>query len=374
MALILCSNSQVISKDLGLAKVIDEKINKVIASITELSETLISSKKRDLLQENLWSDLNKLILDPLRKYINEKKRIFFTLDSSLNALPLNKLKLTNSENYLFEEKEIVLLTKGRDLIEIYKHQSKRNNNKSLVIANPNFKEIKDRKKIAYYIKNISKSIFREIRFKKRIWDDLPFSNEEGFNIAKILNADLLIGEAATKTNLKKFISPKILHIASHSFYEDEVNEKDILLKSGIVLANSNDEKKPKENNNILTALEITKMDLRFTEMVVVSSCKSGIGKDVFGENILGIKSAITVSGAKSNILTLWEIDDAATSVFMKCFYERLKLGDSRAEALFKTQKDFKTKKVQSKNGRDWSDIFYWGAFQLSGDWRSINFD
>ena len=93
--------------------------------------------------------------------------------------------------------------------------------------------------------------------------------------AKILNADLLIGEAATKTNLKKFISPKILHIASHSFYEDEVNEKDILLKSGIVLANSNDEKKPKENNNILTALEITKMDLRFTEMVVVSSCKSG---------------------------------------------------------------------------------------------------
>tara|TARA_B100000941_G_C28103955_1_gene349828 strand:+ start:67 stop:387 length:321 start_codon:yes stop_codon:yes gene_type:complete len=69
--------------------------------------------------------------------------------------------------------------------------------------------------------------------------------------------------------------PQILHIASHSFYEDEVNEKDILLKSGIVLANSNDEKKPKENNNILTALEITKMDLRFTEMVVVSSCKSG---------------------------------------------------------------------------------------------------
>ena len=73
-------------------------------------------------------------------------------------------------------------------------------------------------------------------------------------------------------------------------------------------------------------------------------------------------------------MSIWEIDDAATAAFMESFYQRLKEGKSRNESLSQTQKDFKEKKIQSQNECDWSDVFYWGAFQLSGDWRSIKFD
>ena len=105
------------------------------------------------------------------------------------------------------------------------------------------------------------------------------------------------------------------------------------------------------------------MDLRFTEMIVVSSCKSEIGKDVFGKKIQGIKNAITVSGAKSNILILGEIDDAAKSVFMRCFDERLKLVASRTEVQLKLKQTLSLKKFKVRTA-EIGQIFFIGLLSI----------
>ena len=68
------------------------------------------------------------------------------------------------------------------------------------------------------------------------------------------------------------------------------------------------------------------------------------------------------------MLSLWEVDDRATAEFMERFYKRLKNGEGRADALAKTQKEFRNHPIKA-----WRHPNVWAAFQLSGDWRPIDF-
>ena len=101
-------------------------------------------------------------------------------------------------------------------------------------------------------------------------------------------------------------------------------------------------------------------------MVVVSGCESGKGDIQAGEGVYGLKRAIAVAGARSSLLSLWKVDDAATAAFMQSFYQRLKAGVGRADALAATQKEFRNYKIPG-----WRHPYVWAAFQLSGDWRPI---
>ncbi len=101
-------------------------------------------------------------------------------------------------------------------------------------------------------------------------------------------------------------------------------------------------------------------------MVVVSGCDSGKGDIKSGEGVYGLKRAIAVAGARSSLLSLWKVDDAATAAFMESFYQNLKDGQGRADALAATQKEFR----ESENLL-WNDPYVWAAFQLSGDWTPI---
>ena len=142
--------------------------------------------------------------------------------------------------------------------------------------------------------------------------------------------------------------------------------KEPLLRSGIVLAGANQTYSLNDDDGYLTSLEVSKLDWSATEMVVISGCQSGQGVIKYGESIYGLKRAIAIAGARSSLLSLWKVDDEATYFFMKSFYENLKKGIGRAEALSRTQKEFRL----SKN-KLWRKPFVWAAFQLSGDWRPI---
>ena len=86
-----------------------------------------------------------------------------------------------------------------------------------------------------------------------------------------------------------------------------------------------------------------------------------------------MKRSIEVAGADSSLLSLWNVRDDSTAMFMTSFYERLKKGESKSDALYNTQKDFRYGKIKSKNPElyDWSKPYYWAPFQLSGNWKAI---
>lgn len=152
------------------------------------------------------------------------------------------------------------------------------------------------------------------------------------------------------------------------------------LLSGIALAGANRPAKPGEDDGILTALEISELDLSGVELAVLSACQTGLGETAGGEGVLGLQRAFQVAGAKSVLASLWEIPDLATSLLMQRFYENLwdkKMGKAQAlsEAQLWMLKEGPSRgldlaepgqpALQSKRLLPKS----WAAFVLSGDWR-----
>ena len=185
---------------------------------------------------------------------------------------------------------------------------------------------------------------------------------------------MITGNKATSERIQDINSPLVLHIASHSYFDSEQDKEHPLIKSGVVLAGANISRKNSIDDGLLTSLEFSKMDLEGTELVVISGCDSGKGVIKNGDNLYGLRRSITVAGAKSSILTLWPVNDSATAAFMSQFYLYLDSGLERYDALTLTQKDFRNGVIKSNDGDIWDEIYYWGAFQLSGNEGKINFD
>jgi CHAT domain-containing protein len=120
------------------------------------------------------------------------------------------------------------------------------------------------------------------------------------------------------------------------------------------------------DDGYLTAAEATAMDLEGTELVTLSACETGLGGVQSGEGVYGLQRSLAVAGARSTLLSLWKVDDGMTVAFMDRYYNRLKAGEGRADALRNTQNDFRNNK-----NSNYHDIRVWGAFQLSGDWRAL---
>ena len=140
------------------------------------------------------------------------------------------------------------------------------------------------------------------------------------------------------------------------------------------MAGANNSNSKSNDDGYLTALEFINMNLQGTELVVISACESGIGDLRFNEGLNGLRRAISVSGAKSSLLSLWKVDDDATTEFMIDFYKNLKEGMYKNKALSLTQKKFRDGIIKSEFGDEWTNIFYWGAFQISGDMSPIEFE
>ena len=94
-----------------------------------------------------------------------------------------------------------------------------------------------------------------------------------------------------------------------------------------------------------------------------------------GNGVLGLRRALSVAGARSTLLSLWAVDDFATRAFMNSFYQKLKAGNNLRDSLIMTQQDFRNGVIKSDDPYiDWSEDFYWGAFQLSGNSNATLFN
>jgi CHAT domain-containing protein/Tfp pilus assembly protein PilF len=153
------------------------------------------------------------------------------------------------------------------------------------------------------------------------------------------------------------------------------------LLSGLALAGANRVPVPGEDDGVLTATEVEQIDLRATELVVLSSCETGLGKVAGGEGVLGLQRAFQVSGAGAVIASLWHVDDAVTRQLMEKFYDNLwqhkmPKGEALRQAqLYVLREGPNRGIVQLKNAEKLpqqqrrSPPYYWAAFVLSGDWR-----
>lgn len=166
----------------------------------------------------------------------------------------------------------------------------------------------------------------------------------------------------------------IIHIATHGFYLTPLEAtrkrlvttpetaKDPLSRSGLFMAGAKEKwilgSDPSgRENGILTANEISSLDLSNADMVILSACQTGIG-DIGQDGIYGLQRAFKMAGAKSMIVSLWKISDEATAFMMKNFYQnRYILHMSKHEA-------FQAAQRAMRNTEKWKSPRYWSAFVL----------
>jgi CHAT domain-containing protein len=184
---------------------------------------------------------------------------------------------------------------------------------------------------------------------------LPFSEKEVDKISKSFRPQertIFKRKEATELTLKN-VRPddfRIIHFAAHGLIDDRNP-----VRSSIVL--SLDPDSPEDG--FLQAREI--FDLRLNaDLIVLSSCRSAGGRLVRGEGIEGLNRSFFYAGASAVLMSLWAVNDEATSLLMERFYLYLKTGDSIAGALQKAKMDL-------IGASDFSHPYYWAGFIVSGN-------
>ena len=178
-------------------------------------------------------------------------------------------------------------------------------------------------------------------------------------IASTLNTSLLTGRLATKAEvMKRMSSVGLIHIAAHG------NK----LTGEIALSPNPGwtSKFPQRKDFILKMFDVQAANLR-ASLVVLSCCNSGRGRILKGEGVVGIARAFLAAGARSVLVALWAIDDEATMVFMKSFYQRLKEGKTASAAVHQSMKSL-------RESVKFSEMRYWTPSQLMGDDVKIEFE
>jgi CHAT domain-containing protein/tetratricopeptide (TPR) repeat protein len=158
--------------------------------------------------------------------------------------------------------------------------------------------------------------------------------------------------ALLRTDLSQF---RILHFATHGLLNSQHPEL-----SGVALSLVDEQGRPQDG--FLRLHDIYNLKLG-ADLVVLSACKTGLGKEIKGEGLVGLTRGFLYAGSPRVVASLWKVDDRATAELMKLFYQQMLSGGLRpAAALRMAQIDLWRQKR-------WAAPYYWAAFTLQGEWK-----
>jgi CHAT domain-containing protein len=182
-----------------------------------------------------------------------------------------------------------------------------------------------------------------------------------------------VGSLAREAEYKRLASgQQFLHIATHGSYLPRRctvqggPRESPLVRSGLAFAGANERERwvDRPEDGILTAEEVSTLDLTSAVCVVLSACETGVGDVVDGEGVIGLRRAFQIAGARSLVTTLWKVGDATTRAWMREFYR----------GVFERREDpARAAHVASKTMYHWEKdagrqdaVSTWGAFVVSG--------
>lgn len=332
--------------------------------------------------ENVYSfskeggtNLYDLIWKPIDDKISHCKRVYISSTGLLHRISLYAVAISEDE-YLIDAYELISINSAIDIIDFKDTPSSELENITLMGG------------IDYDTDNSDKIV----------WEYLPGSKIEVEAIKKTLKKknktiNYQTAELATETYFKE-ISQKsdVFHIATHGFFfpdpkkvwtmfetddtpSDEVEfrgqsqivgvtsfteNKNPLMRSGLVFAGVHElwsgHKSIKEDDGVLTALEVSQLNLTNTKLAILSACETGLGEIDGNEGVYGLKRTFKIAGVQNIILSLWQVPDKETMEFMLLFYEEL-YKDSETTVL----EAFET---TQKKMRQLYDPYFWAAFVL----------
>lgn len=365
--------------DLGLAGPIDndlalfrgEQIGEVDGWRTERGLSGAYTKPRAFASTAAGGRLRRAIFDPLMDALGERSRLLLVTDGMLSWLPFEALPTVDG-TYLIDRYAISHLASGRDLLRFGLIHDV-TPSEPLVVAAPDFD--------AGLLRSSARSsdAARPDRFTA-----LDGTREEGVRVAALLGVEPVLGRDATAERVRTCVSPVILHLATHGFFQPEFwsvdgmpageedgeecdrlarpGPTDPMLRSGLAFAGANRwraraavEGSPRDG--ILFAADVLDMNLLGTRLVVLSACESGVGLVERGVGVHGLRRAFALAGAETLIMTVWKVGDEPARLLMERFYERVLAGDARVDALRAAQR---TVRERYPRPADWAGFICYG--------------
>ena len=333
--------------------------------------------------ETEWHDagtaLSKLVLSPVAAQLGTR-RLLIVADGALQYVPFAALPLQAAP--LVVKHEIVVLPSASTLavLRAEKGERKAAAKQLAVLADPVF-EAQDERVQTLNVKLEKKDekpaetsdgarglLLKKVAMETGVVADaklsiprLPYTRQEAeailalvpeaqrqasfdFNASRAALADETLGQA------------RVVHVATHGFLNSLNPEL-----SGLVLSLVNEQ--GAAQNGYLLAPELYNLKLDATELVVLSACQTGLGKEVRGEGLIGLTRGLMYAGAPRVVVSLWSVSDRATAELMKVFYQGMFEHKLRPAAALRAAQ------VALAKDKRWQAPYYWAAFTLQGEWR-----
>jgi CHAT domain-containing protein len=362
---------------LGAAAPIDAAVDAVLAA---LQAPVRTAATRTALQH-----LDALLIAPMRDQLSGVSHLILAPDGKLNLVPFEAL-IDAQGHYELERYLVSYLSSGRDLLRLAAHRTSRS--PAVIVAGPDYGPLP------------SHPVPGTVAFLP-----LPGARAEAADLGRYFSIPPVTDKQATKEALAALVGPTILHVATHGFYARDPGTTpapgsrgpsappltasapraprgiyvDIdggmsslsppptssdptegLDRSGLAMAGAN-----QGAGGIVTAREIAGFDWWGTQLVVLSACQTGVGAVPSGDGVYGMRRALVLAGAESQVVSLWNVSDSSARVLMRDYYDELARGTGRAEAL-------RSAKLHMLHEPRYAHPYYWAAFIPAGNWRPLD--
>ena len=344
-------------------------------SQSQAGEPLAARRERiaeaDLQLRNAIAELSRMVLGPVSSELRAE-RLVIVADGALQYVPFAALSAANQQRPLILDHEIVSLPSASALA--IQRQGLRNRkpapNAVAVIADPVFSSSDQRLGVrskTHATKQVQRNGYANTRIIEHLTDNsglaiprLRFTRQE---------ADQILAEAPRGKNLRavdfkanraiatgnELSNYRYVHFATHGYIDSK--RPDL---SAIVLSLVDEDGKPEDG--FLRAHEIYNLDLP-AELVVLSACETGLGREIKGEGLVGLTRGFMYAGARRVVVSLWNVNDKGTAELMARFYRGIfREKKTPAAALRSAQ-------IEMSQQRQWQSPYYWSAFVLQGEWK-----
>ncbi len=329
----------------------------------------------------------KLLWQPLEKELAEIKTIYYSPSGLLHRLNLNAISL-DEKRTVGNKYNLVQVNSTRELVlptiiekksgEALLFGGIQYNMDTTAIASVDndFEKTTTRGSLNF---SQSDSTLRGDNWSYLDWTEVEVSAIESILEENGIPTNSQVGHQATEEAFKSINqpSPRILHIATHGFFFPDPKQRNSssetgdpifkisdhpMIRSGLIMAGANHAWetgkpfKPNMEDGILTAYEISQMDLSNTELVVLSACDTGLGDIEGNEGVYGLQRAFKIAGAKYLIMSLWQVPDYQTQQLMTVFYNNMLTNKMEIPDAFRS--------AQQEMQKKYEDPFLWAGFVL----------
>jgi CHAT domain-containing protein len=364
-AFVLDSAGKLEWSDVGLAAPIDSSVRDLLNAANDWSVSLRNHEKpaaqsSELTARDALADLSKNVWGPLKRLVDVEqnvRRLRIAPDASLNLVPFEAL---SDGRDLIERFAITYVPAGRDLTT--EQSSVPSPGRPVVVLSPGASAATGR------VHEGSGSGFRAGGLAH-----LAAASDEAIDFRRIVpRAELYAAANATESRVKRLHGPSLLHIVGHGIVRGNQGcqgptcfsvgsdpSARAMALSTIVLEEAYGRGKGSSEDGFLTAVELQNVDLRGTEMLVLSQCQMANGLASVGEGVYGMRRAAGIAGARTFVAPLWNVEDGTQRTLMARFYAGLAAGQTRADAL-------RQAKLFLRRSPSTSSFLYWAPVILSG--------